>query len=132
MTRPSGIARLLILFTILVLAAEALAAPRDIDTFAGGPGVGAALELGMTPRGIIQRGSSLYIVDQAFSVVRRVDMLTGDSIVVAGNGTAGFSGDGGPATEAQLQGPAGITIVADGAIIIADTGPFRRAWARRR
>ncbi len=125
MTRPSGIARLLILFTILVLAAEALAAPRDIDTFAGGPGVGAALELGMTPRGIIQRGSSLYIVDQAFSVVRRVDMQTGNSVVVAGNGTAGFSGDGGPATEAQLQGPAGITLVADGAIIIADTGNHR-------
>lgn len=125
MTRPSGIARLLILFTILVLAAGALAAPRDIDTFAGGPGAGAALELALTPRGIIQRGSSLYIVDQAFSVVRRIDMQTGNSVVVAGNGTAGFSGDGGPATEAQLQGPAGITLVADGAIIIADTGNHR-------
>lgn len=125
MTRPSGIARLLIVFTILGLAAGALAAPRDIDTFAGGPGVGAALNLGMNPRGIIQRGSLIYIVDQAFSVVRRVDMQTGNSVIVAGNGTAGFSGDGGPATEAQLHGPAGIALVADAAIIIADTGNHR-------
>src|SRR5205814_1485092 len=40
---------------------------------------------------------------------------------IAGTGVAGFSGDGGPASSAQLDGPSGVTLAADGSIYIADT-----------
>ena len=40
---------------------------------------------------------------------------------VAGNGTAGYSGDNGPATAAELNGPVGVAVDAAGDLFIADT-----------
>ena len=37
-------------------------------------------------------------------------MTAGDIYTVAGNGTTGFSGDGGPATSAELDSPRGVTV----------------------
>src|SRR5262245_54656835 len=39
---------------------------------------------------------------------------------VAGNGTAGFAGDGGPATSGQFNNPAGVSVAPDGSIYVAD------------
>jgi sugar lactone lactonase YvrE len=47
----------------------------------------------------------LYICEIASHVVRKLDEKTGKLTLVAGNGTAGYSGDGGPATKAQLNQP---------------------------
>ncbi len=47
----------------------------------------------------------LYICEIANHVVRKLDESTGRLTLVAGNGTKGYSGDGGPATEAQLNEP---------------------------
>jgi DNA-binding beta-propeller fold protein YncE len=41
---------------------------------------------------------------------------------VAGTGTEGYSGDDGPATEAELSGPYGVAVTADGGFLIVDTG----------
>ena len=57
--------------------------------------------------------------------VRRVDLVTGSLTVVVGTGVAGFSGDGGPAQSAQLNGAAGIAVDANGNLFIADASSGR-------
>ena len=52
-------------------------------------------------------------------------MLAGDIYTVAGNGSVGFSGDGGPATGAKLDGPTGVAVDAAGNLLIADHGNAR-------
>jgi sugar lactone lactonase YvrE len=67
---------------------------------------------------------ALYVSDMANNLVERVGAL-GNVEVVAGNGTGGFSGDGGPARRAQLFEPTAITFGPDGALYIADQGNER-------
>ena len=50
-----------------------------------------------------------------------VDAATNNISTVAGTGTAGFAGDGGAATSAQLNTPVGVAATADGGFLIADT-----------
>jgi NHL repeat len=51
-------------------------------------------------------------------------MTAGDIYTIAGNGTSGFSGDGGPAASAELLQPEGVAVDA-GNVLIADTGNRR-------
>jgi hypothetical protein len=52
-------------------------------------------------------------------------MTAGDIYTVAGTGAAGFAGDGGPATSAEMRDPLGISIGPSGNLLIADTGNNR-------
>jgi len=63
----------------------------------------------------------LYIADTENHRIRRVDFTAGIIETVAGNGTRGFSGDGGPATAAQIAYPRDIEIDAMGRLFIADS-----------
>ncbi|MBS1799733.1 MAG: SMP-30/gluconolactonase/LRE family protein [Acidobacteria bacterium] len=63
---------------------------------------------------------NLYIADLNDNVIRKVD-LAGIVTTVAGTGEQGFAGDGGPATGALLDSPAGVAVDAAGNIYIADT-----------
>lgn len=65
---------------------------------------------------------NLYIADTGNNVIRKVDASTGKISTYAGNGSAGYSGDGGPATSATLSGPWGVAVDSDGNVFIADTG----------
>jgi PKD repeat protein len=62
----------------------------------------------------------LFICDALNSVVRKVVLATGIITTVAGNGTAGYSGDGGPALSAQLDNPTGLTFNSHGDLYITD------------
>ncbi|MBB5342420.1 Ig-like domain repeat protein [Tunturibacter empetritectus] len=62
----------------------------------------------------------LYIADSGNNVIRRVDLSTGIISVFAGNHTAAYAGDGGPAVGASLNGPWGVTVGPDGQVYIAD------------
>lgn len=67
---------------------------------------------------------NLYIADSGRHQVFEAT-LAGRLLVVAGVGTQGFTGDGGPAKAAQLDRPQGIAVGTDGTIYIADTGNAR-------
>src|SRR2546429_9971313 len=63
------------------------------------------------PYGIaFDNSNNLYIADLCNYRTRKVDHVTGLISTVAGNGTYGFSGDGGVATRANLSYPYGITV----------------------
>ncbi len=67
----------------------------------------------------------LFVVERDAHVVRRVDAVTGIVSTVAGTGEAGFSGDAGPASRAQLRQPHSIAFDADGNLLICDIGNHR-------
>lgn len=94
---------------------------RIITTFAGEPGSGPALTVAQTPDAVAAQGAVVYIADQLRHVVYRVDTVTGEETVAAGTGVAGFSGDGGPATQAELHSPGGLGVNAAGELFIGDT-----------
>jgi len=100
----------------------------------GGPATAARLDLSYyNPSGVAVDGASdLYIADTGNHVVREV-FPDGTITTVAGNGLAPpayrsatyyatYSGDGGPATAAMLDGPVGVAVDAAGDLFIADTG----------
>jgi sugar lactone lactonase YvrE len=89
----------------------------------GGPATVAALD---GPAGLaVHGGGNVLIAELKHSTIRRVDAATQTIATVAGNGIAGFSGDGGPAVNAQLNRPEGVAVDRSGAIYIADSGNNR-------
>lgn len=70
-------------------------------------------------------GGNLFVVEMMNHVVRRVDAETQVITTVAGNGTKGFGGDGGPATKAALHRPHSIALDGHGGLFIADIGNHR-------
>lgn len=88
----------------------------------GGPAAEATLGL---PSDVWVRGNNLYISELGNSVIRKIDLITGIISTVAGNGIEGYSGDGGPATDAQLYRPRSVYVDVAGNIYIADTFNFR-------
>ena len=115
-----------------VLAEAAGAQPSAdwrIDTFAGRPAFvdgGPAVEAELyNPAGVAVDGAgNLYIADSSNNGIRKVDS-TGTITTIAGTGELGFSGDGGPAVEAELYYPAGVAVDSAGNVYIADTGNQR-------
>jgi trimeric autotransporter adhesin len=74
------------------------------------------------PSGVALDGAGdIFIADSQNSVIREVLAGTGVIQTVVGTGTAGYSGDGGPATEADLNSPFGVFVNSSGNIFIADT-----------
>jgi len=99
----------------------------------GGPATSAQLG---GPAGLaFDPSGNLLIADSLDSVVRVVAaragrfygqaMKAGHIYTIAGTGTAGYSGDGGPGASAQLSGPNGVTADQDGNAVVADTGNSR-------
>jgi trimeric autotransporter adhesin len=88
----------------------------------GGPAVNASLA---TQQGIAVDGQgNLYVADTSNQRVRKVD-TNGVITTVAGNGNAGFAGDGGLAISAQLSAPWSVAVDGSGALYIADSGNNR-------
>jgi trimeric autotransporter adhesin len=103
------------------------------DTGDGGPARDA--ELGFLQAVTVDGAGNLVLSDAVNGVIRVVAaqsgtfygqaMTAGDIYTVAGNGSLGYAGDGGPATKAQLNFPDGVAVDSDGNLAIADSGNNR-------
>ena len=95
----------------------------------GGPATAASLRTCATA---VDAAGNILIADAGNDRVRVVaahsgtfygqSMTAGDIYTVAGNGTPGLSGDGGPATGAGLSSPGGLAVDGSGNLVITDTG----------
>jgi hypothetical protein len=88
----------------------------------GGPSTAAKLDF---PSGIVLDNAANIFFDD--TVNHRVRKVNASQVIttVAGTGQSGFSGDGGPATAAKFNYPAGVTITGGGVLYIADSGNNR-------
>jgi RHS repeat-associated protein len=88
----------------------------------GGPASQAQL---YQPYGVVAApDGSLYIADTFNNRIRKIDPA-GVIATIAGNGTSGYGGDGGPATQASFTGATGLALGPDGSLYIADSGNQR-------
>ncbi len=96
-------------------------------TFGFGGDGGLATDASLSrPTGVaLDSAGNLFIADQSNQRVRRVDAATGIMTTVAGDGTFGYTGDGGLATDACLKNPAGVALDSAGNLFIADQSNHR-------
>ena len=87
----------------------------------GGPATAATFNLPHELRFGPKRGN-LFIVDMMNHAVRKIDTTTGIISTVVGTGKPGYTGDGGPADQAQLKNPHSIQFDANGDLFICDIG----------
>lgn len=83
----------------------------------GGPATSSKLNRPMSV--VVDQNNEIYIADHNNSVVRKISN-TGIITTIAGSGVSGYSGDGGPATAAQLRGPSDVYVDPTGSLLIAD------------
>ena len=108
---------------------------RTITTIAGRGTLGAfgdggsafdaqfGFDIGTTPRpsgSLVLDGRTLYVADSLNNRIRRIDLNTGVIDCIAGKLQKGYSGDGGPALEAQFDFPSDMELGPDGRLYIAD------------
>ena len=124
-SRPSALALLAVaIFLVAVHSAPA----ATITTYAGGGGTDAdnipatnSVLLGMEGLALDPAGN-LLIAHYTGARIRRVDHATGIITSFAGTGVLGYGGEGGPATNAVVNGLLGIAVSGTGDLFLADSG----------
>ncbi|MDO9356382.1 MAG: hypothetical protein Q7T55_21975, partial [Solirubrobacteraceae bacterium] len=108
-----------------------IAANGVITTVAGGGAGALGTNGGATAIGLASANSVVAMLDGGFAIgeasghrVRRVTPA-GAMTTLAGDGTAGFTGDGGPAAVARLSSPYGVGLAGDGDVLVADYANHR-------
>jgi sugar lactone lactonase YvrE len=98
-----------------------LPAPVAISAAPAAPTT-APLAVFRAPAAVAVRGSRLFISDVPTNAIWARDLEFGVEILIAGSHGAGYSGDGGPAVDAQLTGPRGLTFDSAGNLFVSDSG----------
>jgi trimeric autotransporter adhesin len=96
-------------------------AGNGTNGYSGDGGLATSAEIAYPPGMAVDSFGNIYIADTANNRIRKVTASTGDISTVAGNGTAGYSGDGGLATSAKLNWPESVAVDTSGNLYIADT-----------
>ncbi len=96
-------------------------AGTGVSGFSGSGGPATSAQVGSIAGVAADGAGNVYFADTANNVVWEVAAKTGIASVVAGNGTPGYSGDGGAATSAMLNGPNSVAVDGSGNLYIADT-----------
>jgi glucose/arabinose dehydrogenase len=99
-------------------------AGTGVAGFSGDGGPATAAQLNLVHGVALLPDGSTVLADTSNHRIRRVTP-SGTITTVAGTGTFGFSGDGGPATSAQIAAPRGIATLPDGSILFPDSGNHR-------
>src|ERR1700687_2349607 len=97
-------------------------AGTNVQGFSGDNGAATSAQLGLPGRIAIDSSGKIYIADAGNNVIRKV--TSGTISTIAGNNTAGYSGDTGPATSAQLNAPVAVAVDSSGNGYIADANNF--------
>lgn len=92
----------------------------DNGTFSGDGGPALQAGFSQIRDVVVDANGNLYISDNGNRRIRKVDATTGNVTTIAGNGTEGNSGDGGPATSAQIGSVSSIALDSNGNLYIAD------------
>jgi hypothetical protein len=92
--------------------------------FSGDGGPGTSAQVHNPAHLVVDAGGNVYFADSMNNRIRKIDGRTGIITTVVG-GAQGVSGDGGPATSAQLNNPQGVAVDSAGNLFIADTGNDR-------
>lgn len=122
----------LLLLGALALGSAPYARAQNIKTIAGdgtpgatGDGAAATAAKLNYPTGVaVDKAGNVYIADANNNKVRKVS-TSGVITTIAGNGTSGFSGDGGQATAAQLKYPTNVAVDLSGNVYITDANNAR-------
>jgi methionine-rich copper-binding protein CopC len=96
-------------------------AGSGVSGFSGDGGLAYQAALNLPASVVPIADGGFLISDQENHRIRKVD-ATGVITTVAGTGQAGYAGDGGPATDAQIDQPRGLALTADGGYLFADSG----------
>ncbi|MBX3404140.1 MAG: hypothetical protein KF699_12080 [Phycisphaeraceae bacterium] len=114
------------MFAAAVLLCGSMACAQTINAFAGGGaslgdgGPASAAQLA-APQGVaVDASGNVFIADNTHFRIRRVDGATGIITTIAGTGTFGYSGDGGPGTAAMISGTIGIAVDGVGNVYFCD------------
>ena len=105
-------------------------AGNGVASYGGDGGAATSAELDDPFDVAVDSAGNIFIADTGNNVIREVSAATGKISTVAGNGSSGFSGNGGPVTSAKLKLPEGVAVDSSGNILIADTFNFRYARFR--
>ncbi|MGB7761281.1 MAG: IPT/TIG domain-containing protein [Bryobacteraceae bacterium] len=121
--------RVLRCLLILAVACSAFGQTYTINTIAGGVlpvnVQGTSASIGTAQGVAVDSSGNVFIVAPNYNLVLRLGATSGELTVAAGNGTAGFSGDNGPAASAQLAQPYGVAVDTAGNLYIVDGGNNR-------
>ncbi len=90
--------------------------------YSGDGGLATAAQLNQPTCAVVDSAGNLYIGDVATYTVRKVDAESGIITTYAGNGIAGYSGDGGPASSASMYGPSACALDSADNLYVADVG----------